>query len=316
MTRELSLFESVVEPSVERIPLIDLRFEVVREGRRAEVLYALERHVFTAFDTALSRHLAAVRGGGFPPVSGRWRLREAGAGADAWSAAQRRYHPSVLHALHTVAGYALGRGESARLAIGPPGEEDAVSRPIERTDLDKLAIALDFVRRLGDVVFLDIAGDLDAMSVAPAKGALQPVLIDLFRGTVFVPAPGGAVVTAFDGALHELRRDGGAVPVTRAYLAAAQREVTQAREDAVHAFRAAAEAQIHAFDRALGGRALEGYLMEAAVSLVARLRAGLGDALNGISEDARVTALDWAEAAGREARMPRHRALTEDRSVA
>ena len=58
--------------------------------------------------------------------------------------------------------------------------------------------------------------------------------------------------------------------------------------------REAAERQILNFDRALAGRPLEGHRLDSVVALVERLKAGLGTSLNGLSEDARITALDWS----------------------
>ena len=54
--------------------------------------------------------------------------------------------------------------------------------------------------------------------------------------------------------------------------------------------------RILAFDRALAGRPLDGHRLDAAVALVERLKAGLGGSLNGLSEDAQITALDWSAA--------------------
>ncbi len=49
-----------------------------------------------------------------------------------------------------------------------------------------------------------------------------------------------------------------------------------------------------AFDRALAGRPLDGHRSDSALSLIARLRAGLGDELRGLGEAARITAMEWS----------------------
>jgi len=54
------------------------------------------------------------------------------------------------------------------------------------------------------------------------------------------------------------------------------------------------------FDRALAGRPLEGARQEIASGLIARLMAGMGSSLNGLSEDAQLAALDWSAAIGPE----------------
>ncbi|MEL6479330.1 MAG: hypothetical protein AAFR17_18535, partial [Pseudomonadota bacterium] len=63
---------------------------------------------------------------------------------------------------------------------------------------------------------------------------------------------------------------------------------------AIWDFRAAAEERIFGFDKALAGQPLSDYRLTAAETLVTRLRAGLGDNLLGLSEQAQITALGWA----------------------
>jgi len=80
----------------------------------------------------------------------------------------------------------------------------------------------------------------------------------------------------------------------RTYLATLRHMLIAQKEQAVLDFRAAAEQRILQFDRALQGRPLDGFRMDAVVSLVSRLKAGLGTSLIGLSEDARITAFEWA----------------------
>ena len=79
-------------------------------------------------------------------------------------------------------------------------------------------------------------------------------------------------------------------------MARARHALVATKEAAVLEFRAAAENRILNFDRALAGRPLDGHRLDAAVALVARLKAGLGGSLSGLSEDAQITALDWSAA--------------------
>ena len=66
-----SVFKSVIEPTLERIVVLEtLHFESHR-GREFAVSQTLRRNVFTEFDRKLSRHLAAIRGHGFPAFGGQ-----------------------------------------------------------------------------------------------------------------------------------------------------------------------------------------------------------------------------------------------------
>ncbi|MEM6678172.1 MAG: hypothetical protein AAF675_09895, partial [Pseudomonadota bacterium] len=173
---------------------------------------------------------------------------------------------------------------------------DTPSRRIDKDELAAFGQGLEFCRSLGAFEFLEVSGDFDLLTVRPAIAEMAVISIDLFRGAVTIPAVQGGG-GGFEGALYELQRTVEKNAAARAYFARARHEMTIAREEAVLALRAAAEDRIHAFDRALAGRPLEGHRLDAVLSLVARLRAGLGDDLAGISEDARITALDWAEVA-------------------
>jgi hypothetical protein len=81
-------------------------------------------------------------------------------------------------------------------------------------------------------------------------------------------------------------------------MAQTRHAMVEIKEDAVMQFRAAAEMRILKFDQALAGRPLAGHLLDSAEALIARLKAGLGDSLTGLSEDAKITALDWSAAIG------------------
>lgn len=80
----------------------------------------------------------------------------------------------------------------------------------------------------------------------------------------------------------------------RTYLASLRHLLIEQKEGAILAFRAACESRILEFDRALQGRPLEGFRLDAVMALVSRLKAGLGQGLRGLSEDAQITAFEWA----------------------
>lgn len=303
--RDFTLFETVVQPSVERIPLMDVQYADVVDDHPCVISHIVSRNVFTDFDLKLSRHLAAVRNGGFPGVTVTIRAREKKAGA-IWTEGRDQHFLTVPHALRGIARRAMAKHGFADLTfLGIEGASDAMealddqspARRVEKSEVDAFGAALEFCRTLGAFEFLEVSGDFDMLMVKPAGTDFSPITVDLFRGSVSVPAAAGRKHDGFEGALYELRRNLDQNAAARTYFAAARHAMTEAKEDAVLAFRTAAETRIHAFDRALANRPLQGHRLDAVLSLVARLRAGLGDGLTGISEDARITALDWAEAA-------------------
>ncbi|MEM6487694.1 MAG: hypothetical protein AAF677_05380 [Pseudomonadota bacterium] len=303
--RELTLFETVVAASVERIPITDVRYAEAVDGREVVVSNVIARNVFTDFDHKLSRHLASVRGGGFPGVTVTRRMREADDETAPWSEGRTTHYLTGPHALRAIALRAMRDSDIAVLSFASADSELEIvgtalpERRIERTEIEAFGAAIEFCRNVGDFAFLDFSGDFDLLMVQPQGTDLAPITIDLYRGMATVPSALGRSGDGFTGALYELSRNGQKNPTARAYYAAARHAMAEAKQQAVMAFRAAAEDRILAFDKALAGRAIAGHRLDAALKLVARLRTGLGDALNGLSEDARITALDWAEAVER-----------------
>lgn len=300
---KFDLFESIIQPSVERIPLMDIQHEDEIDGHACVISHVISRNVFTDFDRKLSRHLAAVRGGGFPTVTVTIRAREAKPGAE-WTEGRDQHFLTVPHALRGIARRALETREDVALTFANVenglelAESGGDSRKVSASELDALTTGLRFCRTVGAFEFLDVTGDFDLLMVRPASDDMAPITIDLYRGAITVPpALGRSGDQGFEGPLYELVRHTTDKPAARAYLTAARHVMTSCKEHAVEDFRGAAEARIHAFDKALAGRPLEGHRLDAVLALVARLRAGLGDDLCGLTEDARITALDWAEAA-------------------
>lgn len=299
--RDLTIFETIVQPSVEKIALVDVQYPDVSDGRACIVSHVIHRNVFTGFDQKLSRHLAAIRGSGFPAISATIRIREPHATAP-WKEGRALHFASVPHALRGIANRALAERETVDLFLASVettselGAPDGTTRTVTRDDVKALGAALEFCRAFGAYEFLQVSGDFDLLLVQPASSDLNPVSMDLYRGVISLPSAYGRSNDGFEGALFDFRRHASEHRAVRNYLANARHAVAAAKEDAVLTFRAAAEDRILSFDRALCGRVLEGHRLDAVMSLVARLRAGLGDDLAGISEDARITALDWAEA--------------------
>ncbi len=299
----VGFFETIAEPSTERLRLFGLARQEVADGRAVIVSHLVSKNVFTAFDTALSRYLAAVTGAGLPQATIETRLRDTASGR---SSAQGvpRHAASAPAALAIAARLAIGGEQrvAARLGNWCAGE-DGLGREqvITAYMVEALEHALGICARIGAPDFLEISGDLERVVVRPAGADLDVLTMDLARGTVTVPGtrtasgqgldqnggPVQAPLFGFDEAAQT-------VPAVGAYLGRARHAVAAAREAAIAAFREAAEERIMAFDAALAGRPLTGYRLDAATALVSRLQAVLGDALLGLSEAARVTALDWA----------------------
>jgi hypothetical protein len=293
-----SVFKAYVEPTLERIPILEVQHAERHQGRDFLITQTVNRNVFTDFDRKLSRHLAAVRGVGFPTftVSVKVAQREA---PDNPRSLAPAHHPSVPHALKGIAERAFSHRGAIELVIHHSDEAagdrgEGIRRRVTAEDIDSLDTALGVCRLLGEAEFLDISGDFDIVMAAPPGGG-KPVLMHLANGSVTVPCGTGDSTQPFECPLYGFAGHAGANLLAQSYLASARHRLAVAKENAVLEFRAAAEARILGFDRALGTRSLEDHRLEIAVSLVERLKLGLGDSLQGLAEDARVTALDWAD---------------------
>jgi hypothetical protein len=297
------IFDTLAEPSAERLRLFGMAYETAAGAcpaigsRRVVVSHLVSKNVFTAFDTRLSRHLAAVTGAGLPHATVETRVRDLATGRTATQGAPR-HAASAPAALAVAARLALGPQERVAVRLGNWNAGDEAlgqERVLTAHGVEALELALGICGRLGVADFLELSGDLDRVLVRPAGAALDVLVMDLGRGTVAVPPVVDAGGPAAQASLHDFESAADTVPAVAAWLARARHAVAAAREAAVRDFRAAAEERIMQFDAALAGRPLTGHRLEVAISLVARLQAVLGDSLAGLSEAARVTALEWAE---------------------
>ncbi len=293
------VFKTIVERSLERIPVLEVSHVERHQKRDYIVIQTIQRNVFTDFDRKLSRHLAATRGAGFPAFTVAVRVNERGCDGPP------RYltpvhHASVPHALKGIADRAFARCGRVDLTVhnNNPGAGDrvaAVRREVSTDDMEALDAALNICRHLGEAEFLEISGDFDIVIAGP-PGELKPVIMHLQNGSVSMPCTNGSVITPFECPIHGFATHAAGNVLAQGYMARARHALVATKEAAVLEFRAAAEDRILAFDRALAGRPLEGHRLEAAVALIERLKAGLGSSLNGLSEDAQITALDWSAA--------------------
>lgn len=291
---EVKVFKSIVEPSLERIPLLEIAHEEKINGANYTVSHLIHQNVLTDFDRKLSQHLAATRGCGFPAISVRVRFRAAD-GKDEWKDSGIGHYPSSLHAMRAIAIRALASDDKAVLHIHDGADrQSAKQREISRIDLDGFSSALDLARALGEVEFLEITGDFDMMLIRPGGGTGEPMVVDLVRGNVTVAGLRDSDGGALDAPLFDFSSGTLNEPAVRAYLATARQSLAAAKEAAVMAFRTSAEERIINVDRALSGRPLVDFRLEVVRSLVSRLKLGLGPYLDGLSEDAQITAFEWS----------------------
>jgi hypothetical protein len=291
------VFKDLVEPSLERIAVLEVSHIEPHEGREYIVVQTIHRNVFTEFDRKLSRHLAATRGTGFPDYTVTIQVSERGSGSPP-RALRPAHYASVPHALKGIAERASLNRDVAALTIHhndrfADGRAGGVQRHVTPDDIDALNAGLQICRYLGEAEFLSISGDFDIVIASPA-GEQRPIVMHLNNGSVSVPCSNGTTITPFECPIHGFAGHIGGSVQAQGYMAQARHALVTTKEDAVMEFRAAAEMQILSFDRALAGRPLIGHRLDAAVALVERLKAGLGSSLNSLSVDARITALDWS----------------------
>jgi hypothetical protein len=295
----ISVFKTFVEPSLERIPVLEVSHVERHQEREYIITQTIQRNVFTDFDRKLSRHLAATGGAGFPAFTVAVHVNKQGS-TEPPRALSPAHHASVPHAMKGIADRAFAHCGRIDLTVqnNNPGAGDRVAgvrREVSADDMEVLDAALNICRHLGEAEFLDISGDFDIVIAGP-PGELQPMVMHLRNGSVSMPCTNGSAVTPFECPIHGFTSHAADDVLAQGYMARARHALVATKEAAVMEFRAAAENRILAFDRALAGRPLDGHRLEAAVALVARLTAGLGSSLNGLSEDAQITALDWSAA--------------------
>ncbi len=293
------VFKAFVEPSLERIPVLEVSHVERRQGRDYIITQTIQRNVFTDFDRKLSRHLAATRGAGFPAFTVAVQVNERGSGEPP-RLLSSAHHASVPHALRGIADRAFAHSGRVDLTVhnNNPGSGDRIAgvrREVSTDDIEALDAALDICRHLGEAEFLDISGDFDIVIAGP-PGELQPIIIHLQNGSISMPCTTGTTITPFECPIHGFTSHAAGNVLAQGYMARARHAMVATKEAAVLEFRAAAETRILNFDRALAGRPLDGHRLDAAIALVERLKAGLGGSLSGLSEDAQITALDWSAA--------------------
>ncbi len=294
--RVADAYKTVIQPDIARVPVLEVIHFLERGGRTITTSHLISRNVLTEFDAKLSAHLAATRGRGFPAISITMRStsNELGAG---WQSFPSTHADSVPHALLAVAERTLEGCKSAELRIhqqdfGKHKDADSgLALTVTKEEIEVMKAAIEACRHFGEPEFVDVTGDFDMITAKPAGDEMRPTMIDLHNRTVSIPANG----EVHECPLFNLRHHMGQSNDTRAYSSLARQALVAAKEDAVTTFRAAAEAQIAEFERVLAGREVTGHRLAALMALVTRLQTGLGEGLIGLSESARLLALDWSE---------------------
>ncbi len=184
------VFKTFVEPSLERIPVLEVSHVERHQKRDYIVTQTIQRNVFTDFDRKLSRHLAATRGAGFPAFTVAVRVNERSSGGPP------RYltpadHASVPHALKGIADRAFAHCGRVDLTVyhndpGAGDRVDGVRREVGADDMEALDAALDICRYLGEAEFLDISGDFDIVIAAP-PGESKPIVMHLRNCSISMP---------------------------------------------------------------------------------------------------------------------------------
>lgn len=289
-------FETIVEPSTERLALFGIAHDVHFDGCNFVVSHKVSKNVLTDFDGKLSRYLAAVTGVGLPGATVETRIRDV-ATSRSWNPYPARHAHSVPHAMAIAMRLTLGAEKAMPVRVGAwvgndigSGQEQTVNSEAVET----LERALEVCDTVGTVDFLEVSGDFERVLARPRGTTMDMMVMDLHRGTISIPSVSDMGGSAWQGPLHGFEKAVNHAPAITSFMARARHAVAVAKEDAIHAFREAAEDRIKDFNDALAGRQLSGYRLEGASSLVARLQAGLGDTLLGLSEAAQMTALDWA----------------------
>jgi hypothetical protein len=291
------VFEKIIKPGLDCIPVLEVIHSEWHGGAKFRITQTVNRNIFNEFDHKLSNHLAAKTGTGFPICKVTVQVVDL-QGNDEPQYLPPTHHDSAPHALKSIAERAFARVGPIELVLQRgdcnPGQMLPVyhRRKIDSAYIEQFERALGICNHLGATAFLDLSGEFDVVKITP-PGGLDPVILRLREGTVQVPSLHGPTKAPFEWPISAFAEHASNNISAQSYVASVRHAIVTEKEAAILAFRSAAEQRIHEFDSALDGRHLEGHWLKGASALIARLRAGLGDTLAGISEGARGKALDW-----------------------
>ena len=182
-------YESVVEPSTERLALFGIAHDINFDGRHFVVTHKVSKNVFTEFDGKLSRYLAAVTGMGLPAATVETRIRDVSE-QRSWTPYPARHVSSVPDALATAATLALGEQRVTEARVGAwMSEEFGPDQEVTITtdSVEVLMRALKVCTQIGSVDFLELSGDFERVLARPLGSRMDMVVIDLVRGSISIP---------------------------------------------------------------------------------------------------------------------------------
>lgn len=284
------LFSEFVERSVHRIPSLEVRERTPVDGVPGIYSHLIQQNVLTEFDTCLSRHLSAIRGKGLPAIT-VFSRKGSEVNTGQWETVGKMHFPTLPHALRHIAAEAIRTKPTATLHLleAPGVRSSEYVRKVGAEDLHVLDHALELVKQFGPPDYAAITGNFDMLMLEPA-GSNTRVTMDMFKGVVALQTTEERFEAPIYGFSEHLKEH----PRVREAFTKIHHAQLDQKSLAVRAFQKRAEERIIGFNTALCGNPLEFHRLDAALSLVVRLKAGLGDDLMGLSEDAQITALDWS----------------------
>jgi len=311
MTQLDQLIAGPVAQDSVRVPLQEVGFAIRRGDERLLCVATVCKVIYAGFDRALSDYLHATQGRAFPRFV--TTLHEKVEGSDgAPQKVEEQFFAAIPEAMAWIGERALDGEEQAQVTVHSDFKHDGEGarvrpRTVTASDVHALRTAFGIVSELADPAVIDITGDFESLAVnPPSVSGLRKARVDFSNNIMFVPGSDGqgdgVQFSVFE--LTEMMRSD---QVVRTYSRIISDLVTDRKQAAVEDFRWAAEEQILNFDSALGSQPLSGYRGEIAKDLIARLKAGLGEELRGISAHARAIAFDWAESARRDPNARRER---------
>ena len=306
----MNLFEKVIEPGLDSVPVLEVVHSEWRGGSKFRITQTVARNIYTDFDHKLSRHLAAMKGKGFPGFKVTTEVVDLG-DKDNPEYLDPAFYYSSPHALKGAVDRAFSRVGAVEVILQrgdcAPGQVLPVShrRLVDEAFVDMMDRALGITSHLGAAQFMEISGEFDRITISPPGGA-EKLVLSLANGTVQVPSMKSTPTDApFEWPINAFAERASTNVAAQNYLATVRHSILTEKEAAILAFRAAAEERIRGFERALDDRPLDGHWRDGAIGLIARVREGLGDKLAGLSDDARGIALDWCAQIKASADQPR-----------
>jgi len=111
-----SVFEKMIEPGLDSVPVLDVMHSEWRDGVKYRVTQTIARTIYTDFDRKLSDHLAATRGKGYPGFKVLIEVVDL-SGKRKTENLRPSYHDSAPHALNGAVKRAFERVGPVELVL-------------------------------------------------------------------------------------------------------------------------------------------------------------------------------------------------------